>query len=115
MTDLQYLMLQLAAVLAGSFVIAATALSLMRAKAWWIRVWDYPRLQLAVLGTAAFTAAWLVLPRTSWPSSLFFVALGLALVYQAALVWRYTRLARTEVPDSRAPEAGIRLSLAVCN
>jgi endonuclease/exonuclease/phosphatase (EEP) superfamily protein YafD len=112
---MQHPMLQLAIVLAGSFVIAVTALSLVRAKAWWIRVWDFPRLQLAVLGTAAFAAAWFVLPRVEWPSTFFFVALGLSLAYQAARVWRYTRLAPTEVPQSRAADAQRRLSLAICN
>ena len=28
----------------------ARALSLTRGKSWWVRVWDFPRLQIAVLG-----------------------------------------------------------------
>jgi hypothetical protein len=38
-------------------LIAATILSLLRSKAWWIRVWDFPRVQLAALGVASLMIA----------------------------------------------------------
>ena len=37
----------------GGFVVLATALSLVRAKVWWVRVWDFPRSQLAAAGAHA--------------------------------------------------------------
>jgi len=99
----------------GAVAIVATALSLVRAKAWWVRIWDFPRLQVALLGTLALllwiaTGSW-----TAWPRVLFTAALAVAVCYQGAMVWRYTRLAPHEVQGCREPDPGGRLSLVVSN
>ena len=50
-------MLETIAGVLGAFVALTTTLSLVRAKAWWVRVWDFPRAQVAVLLVAAAAAA----------------------------------------------------------
>jgi endonuclease/exonuclease/phosphatase (EEP) superfamily protein YafD len=109
-------MLQIAALVGGTFVIVVTALSLLRAKAWWIRIWDFPRLQLALVGAASLAATLVVWPPfASWPRTAFAGALALAVAFQAALVWRYSPLAPLEVQNSESPDVERRLALVVSN
>ena len=110
-------MMSIAALIAGAFVISVTMLSLLRSKAWWIRVWDFPRVQLAVLGLVSLVLAWFASPSLAPPmQQVFLSALGVAVAYQAALVWRYSPLAPKEVQVSRgAADVRFRLSLAIAN
>ena len=109
-------MLRIAALALGWFVIAVTLLSLLRAKQWWIRVWDFPRLQLAVVGMGALVAGWLAPdPFETVPRGLFLGLLALAVAYQAALIWRYSPLAPTEVEQSRGGNEDSQLSVVVAN
>ena len=109
-------MLRFSVLAAGAFVIAVTLLSLLRSTAWWIRIWDFPRLQLAVVGVASLVGAAFT-PLASDPVMrwAFIGALTLAVAYQSAIVWRYSRLAPVEVQQSRGSDAGTRLSLAISN
>ena len=100
---------------AGTVAITATVLSLLRAKAWWVRIWDFPRVQVALLGLAAL-AGWLLSAGYDRPSELAFaLALGAAVLLQAAFIWRYTRLAPREVERSRRDDCAAQLSLVMCN
>ncbi len=92
-----------------------TILPFFRWKAWWVRVWDFPRFQLAVAGALAFVGAVVTNEDARSPGFwLFLAALGGAVVYQTAHVWRYSRLAPLEVEGSRT-DTQPRLSLAVSN
>ena len=111
-------MLNIVGLLAGAFVIAATLLSLLRSKAWWIRIWDFPRVQLAVVGAGALLMAWS--QASSAPPSMhhvfFLTTLALAVAYQTALVWRYSPLAPKEVQASRRPaDVRCQVSVAISN
>ena len=100
----------------GIFVIVATMLSLLRSKVWWIRIWDFPRLQLMVAGGGALVVGAFVTqtldPRTRW---LFLGLLALTVVYQAAIIWRFSPLAPHEVQRSPGRNANMLLSLAISN
>lgn len=103
------------ALVLGAVVVATTALSLSRSTAWWVRVWDYPRVQIAWLGLATL-ALWALVAR---PASALEGA-GLALVvgatgYQIVRIWRYSRLAPREVQRSRRGDPARRISVVVCN
>ena len=101
---------------AGAFVIAVTLLSLLRSKVWWIRIWDFPRFQLSVVGGAALAgAAFVSLPVGAEMRWVFVSALALAVAFQATLVWRFSPLAPVEVQRSRGGHEGARLTLAVSN
>ena len=108
-------MLRISSLILGGFVIVVTILPFFRAKAWWVRVWDFPRFQLVVLGTLALAGV-LVASRgaLSPPSWLLVAALGAAVVFQTALVWRYSRLAPLEVERNES-DTQPRLSVAVSN
>lgn len=103
------------ALVLGSVSILATLLAFVRHKAWWIRIWDFPRLQVTLVGLVAL-AFW-ALDR-SWTSGwrlAFGLAVAAAIVRQLALIWRYTRLSPREVQETRLAEPERRLSLVVTN
>jgi endonuclease/exonuclease/phosphatase (EEP) superfamily protein YafD len=87
--------------LAGLVTAAATALPLVRANAWWIRWFDFPRLQIlavAVLVLAAF-------PFFAGGSAFDYAFAGMLLAtigYQCYMMFPYTVLARRQVEQSRA-------------
>ena len=103
------------AIVLGAFAVVATALSLVRAKAWWIRIWDFPRLQVAVIGSLAL-ALWLVSGSGAEGWRIVFAGVVvIAVAYQLGMIWRYTRLAPREVQRAERPVPGCRLSLVVSN
>jgi endonuclease/exonuclease/phosphatase (EEP) superfamily protein YafD len=109
-------MLDKAAIALGAFVILVTVLPLVRAKAWWIRIWDFPRFQLAISGTIALAGSVIASGgNRSTPHLIFLGALAVAVLYQAAQVWRFSRLAPLEVQENRSTDESARLSLAVSN
>ena len=107
--------MRLVVLVVGTFVIAVTLLSLLRSKAWWVRMWDFPRFQLAIIGAAALAGGFVVSPMDVPLRWLFLGTLALAVAYQLALVWRYSPMAPLEVQRSRGDEDGSRFSLAVSN
>ena len=64
-----------------------TALPLVETDEWWVRLWDYPRLQIAVLLAVGLLGLVLLGPRKG---RLFFAALGFGL---ASLVWQLIQVA----------------------
>jgi endonuclease/exonuclease/phosphatase (EEP) superfamily protein YafD len=99
----------------GLLMVAATLLPLARADAWWVRVFDFPRIQVAVL-LAATLAGHLALRRGEGAWALAFdAALALCLAYQCYRMFPYTRLARPQVERSRNPEPGSSVRLLFAN
>jgi len=108
-------MLRIISMILGGFVIAVTILSFIPSKAWWVRIWDFPRVQLAIAGALAFVATVATNEGARSPGSWLFVgALGGVVLYQAGRVWRYSRLAPFEVERNRT-DTSPRLSVAVSN
>jgi endonuclease/exonuclease/phosphatase (EEP) superfamily protein YafD len=97
----------------GTAAILATALPLLRANAWWIRWFDFPRLQILVLA-ATVLAAYAPSAGDSLFSLGFMVLLAAALAYQCYMMFPYTALARKQVEPSRraTPESTLRLLYA---
>lgn len=97
----------------GLAMIAATALPLIRKRAWWIRIFDFPRLQiLAVM--LVVTLAWLPFVDGSSFSLLFLGALLVSLGYQGFMMFPYTIFARRQVQRSEraTTESTMRLLFA---
>lgn len=108
-------MLRTAAMILGGFVITVTILPLFRSKAWWVRIWDFPRFQLAFLGTVAVALG--AISRDAGHAASWWTFLALlvaAVLYQAGFVWRYSRLAPREVARNRS-DTQPRLTVAVSN
>src|SRR5688572_13419161 len=103
------------ALVLGAVAVGATALSLVRAKYWWVRVWDFPRVQLFTAALASL-GLWLATGGFDFlPDQGVQGALGAVLLVQGAAIWRYTRLAPREVQRARHPEPARALSLVESN
>lgn len=98
----------------GGLMVAATLLPLLRSEAWWIRVFDFPRLQISfilILVAAAYAAR-----GERGPLDVLFVASLLAcLGLQGWQMFPYTRWARKEVEQSSSPNPRNTLSLLSAN
>ena len=100
--------------LVGWTMIVATALPLVRAEAWWIRMFDFPRLQILIIAALA-ALAYLPFVDGSTPSLLFVGALLGALAYQCFMMFPYTPLARRQVEDSRRAAEDATICLLFAN
>jgi endonuclease/exonuclease/phosphatase (EEP) superfamily protein YafD len=101
----------------GGVAVVATLLPLLRQTAWWIRVFDFPRLQIVAALLLSLVAA-LFLPDTEgWGDAAFLGSLLLALAYQASRIWPYTPLHSRQVADASRPadDDANHISLMVAN
>jgi endonuclease/exonuclease/phosphatase (EEP) superfamily protein YafD len=99
----------------GSLMIAATALALLRADAWWIRVLDFPRLQITVLLILIFAVYLIIREDPGVAENVFLAALSLSVFYQCFRMYPYTRLARKQVQASKHGEADHTIRLLIAN
>ena len=92
----------------GLFVLV-TLLPLWRHRAWWVRVWEFPRLQLGALLVALLVAQGMLLDYSQPWHYLISALAGACLVYQLAWVVPYTRPWRNEVRRAETDAAGPRI------
>jgi endonuclease/exonuclease/phosphatase (EEP) superfamily protein YafD len=106
------LVIQGLVVVVAALLAAVTLLPLVRSHAWWVRMWDFPRVQIAV-GLAAVLPLAFVLP-----APLRWVVLAVAagcLAYQAVRIYPYTPLARKEMILATGSDAGAEATLLASN
>lgn len=83
----------------ATLLVVATLLPFVRSPEWWIRVFEFPRLQLAACILMTLCAlAWTTAGFSSggWAPRVAAVSLALAGAYQSCRIFPYTRLGRTE-------------------
>ena len=101
--------------LIGMLAIVATLMPLLRHTAWWIRVCDFPRLQIVAALVLMLVAGLALGGAGPWQQG-FLLALASAAIYQLTRIIPYTPLVRKAVADStRAHDPSTQLSLAVMN
>lgn len=71
-----------------------TGISEIRSAYWWIRIWDFPRMQIVVLATLILAAGWFLAPEKKW---LFALLLLPSIAWQVGRILPYTPLVKTEV------------------
>ena len=106
--------------LLAAFVVAGTALPLIREPHWWIRVFDFPRLQLALLGSIVLGAyLWHVRSESGAARRPYdvvsIVLLVVALGWQTWQIWPYTRWHPVQAVDAEAHEEGHSFRLVISN
>ncbi|MEX2485392.1 MAG: endonuclease/exonuclease/phosphatase family protein [Brumimicrobium sp.] len=98
-----------------AIVLLITWLPLINTSIWWIRIFDFPRVQIAVLALLAIILA-LIYLNFNWmiklPILLFMVA---SFVYQVQFVIVYTPLYKTQAKQSTKQSEENRFSLLVSN
>jgi endonuclease/exonuclease/phosphatase (EEP) superfamily protein YafD len=101
--------------LMGWLVIIATALPILRASAWWVRIFDFPRVQILLL-SAAVIALHLLFLRPFRPAAVLFLLLVTAsLVFQSWQIYPYTIFAGKQVQNASRETAATTLRLLVAN
>jgi endonuclease/exonuclease/phosphatase (EEP) superfamily protein YafD len=93
----------------------ATVLPLIPSDFWFIRIFDFPRLQITFLLIAALIGAVWFLDKANlgtWAISVLLVA---AIIYQSTLISKYTFLANHEVLDSDSHDERNTISLLIYN
>ncbi len=98
----------------GVLAIAVTALALIRSNAAWIRIWDFPRVQIAVVLAAVLISAPFMLALDRWSSG-FLAVTAIALAWQIYSIWPYTPLHPIQVKLAARCNADSRLSLVAVN
>lgn len=104
-------------ILIGLFMAAGTLLSLSRSPHWFVRGWDFPRVQIAILaGVSAAVHAWFFSRGT--PLDLIFLAAVLGcMLWQVSRIFPYTPVAPKRVKRSRgaASNEHRRIRLLISN
>lgn len=108
-------MVKITLIFAALLLGVATALPLIRLDDWWIRIFDFPRLQILALGLlvlVAFLFFWN--PRNLF-EGLALAVLVTALFFQCYKIFPYTPLAPKQVRSTSRPAADNTLSLLIAN
>lgn len=99
----------------GASMVVATALPLIRSDRWWIRIFDFPRIQITVLAALALAAYPFAAASYGAADYSLLALLSACLAYQGYMMFPYTRLARRQVERSREERAGQVVSLLFAN
>jgi endonuclease/exonuclease/phosphatase (EEP) superfamily protein YafD len=102
-------------VLVGAAMIVATAVPIARKKAWWIRIFDFPRLQILLIAAGTLVVFLVVIDEWSAWQVVFALLLALAIAYQAYMMFPYTKLARPQVPQASGRDAQRTIALLFAN
>ena len=99
----------------GVVVIVATLLPLVRKEAWWIRIFDFPRIQIAVLGVSVLVADLVFRQDSGIGVTAFRTVLALCILHQAYMIYPYTFFAPKKVQPGKTPRKESSVSLLLSN
>jgi endonuclease/exonuclease/phosphatase (EEP) superfamily protein YafD len=98
-----------------TIVLLATGLPMIDTAEWWIRIFDFPKLQIAVLTFLALILAFFYVD-FKWKYKLpLLLILAASLVYQGQLIVVYTPFYKTQAKDSSRPSPETSFTLLVSN
>ncbi|MBM7070084.1 endonuclease/exonuclease/phosphatase family protein [Actibacterium sp. 188UL27-1] len=93
-------------------VVISTLLPLTKSVTWWVRMWDFPRVQIAGV---ALLALFVSLPFTVSLKPLLSTVFVAVTVYQGLQIFPYTPLAQTEIDIAPAPSPDEEMTLLSVN
>lgn len=93
-------------------VLLTTALPFTNSVTWWVRMWEFPRVHIACVALAVMIGC---LPFAVSYKLPMLAIMGVVLVYQAAQIFPYTALAKTEVDLVTAPASVRPVSMLSVN
>lgn len=97
------------------FSIIATALPFIQSPVWWIRIFDFPRLQIFVVCIISFILSWIYVHQKKEIKIALLSLLAIAFSYQASQIIVYTPLYPLQAKSSNAGKASDSFSLIVSN
>ncbi len=92
-----------------------TLLPLLAIDYWWIRVFDFPHIQLTILTFTAFVTYFMRFKIREWKDYIFIVSLIACLVFQYSKIHAYTPYAKEETQNTSASYTGDILKLYTAN
>lgn len=92
-----------------------TLLPLWRYEAWWVRVLDFPRLQLATVALGIVIASLWLLDKNQWQTWLIAATCGAIFIYHAWWIFPYTRLAPFEVKTATGEDSENSVRILAAN
>ena len=103
-----------ALIILAIFLVVVTVLPWLKHPAWWVRIWDFPRLQLAILSVVGgiLTATSALAGHWQWWLQAIFLG---TLVYQAWWILPYTPFFKREVMTAQSGTNDPRLRVMACN
>jgi endonuclease/exonuclease/phosphatase (EEP) superfamily protein YafD len=93
---------------------AATAIALVESDEWWIRIFDFPRLQIAVVLVAVLPVYWWARPRGTRAAILAGVSMA-ALGWQVWMILPYTPVWKEQMVATDTCAAGQRVRFLLAN
>jgi endonuclease/exonuclease/phosphatase (EEP) superfamily protein YafD len=101
----------------GVIAVVTTALPLIKSDRWWIRIWDFPRLQICVLlvVTLGGLIAWSLAYGTALSEGVLLALIAVSLAYQSYMMFPYTPLAGLQVERSTGTARASNISLLFAN
>ena len=95
--------------------IASTLVPFIRSDAWWIRIFDFPRIQIAAVSALILAGDLTFRKDTSLSGHIIHVVLTLCILYQAYKIRPYTVFARKQVERAKQPHNESTVSLLLAN
>jgi endonuclease/exonuclease/phosphatase (EEP) superfamily protein YafD len=99
----------------GCLAIVATLLPLFRKGAWWIRIFDFPRVQIALVALAVLLADLIVFTDPGAGAIAFRFVLLACVIYQLYMIYPYTFLVPRIVKPAQAPRHDRTIRLVISN
>jgi endonuclease/exonuclease/phosphatase (EEP) superfamily protein YafD len=109
--------LQWTSIVVGLSMLAGTLLSLSRSPHWFVRGWDFPRVQIALIASGAGAVYTWCCSVASLQDKLFLGAVLACVIWQVARIFPYTPIAPVRVQPSRQPsgDGRRRIRLLISN
>lgn len=110
MTLMQFIILVFAGI-----VIASTLTDFIRLDDWWLRLFDFPRQQITILGLVTVIGYVVSFELYHYGHWIVLFLLILSLIHQFRRIYPFTFLAPKQVVDCREPDSEYQISLLVSN
>ncbi|QQX76283.1 MULTISPECIES: endonuclease/exonuclease/phosphatase family protein [Aequorivita] len=99
----------------GTVAVILTIFPFVAVDYWWIRIFDFPHIQLTILTFVAFVVFFMRFEVKRVNDYLFVTILAACLIMQAWKIIPYTPLAAKDIQDSQEKNAGTTISLYAAN
>ncbi len=107
--------MQVFSVILGLIGTIFTILPFIKTKAWYIRIFDFPRMQVATMCLIAIILMFIYTPFLTLPYILTIVLAGTALAYQFTLILRFTPFYHVQTKRSRKKDGDRVISILQSN